>query len=105
MTPWAAAPRAPAHRANNDVLICILQDTLTPAERRLLLAGRHEEVRSTRAVLTTTIQQHLCQAVEELSGRRVLCAVSGFNPWEDIASETFLLESDENLMKIGDQLA
>jgi uncharacterized protein YbcI len=84
--------RARSHQANHDLVICLLQDTLTPAERQLLAAGRHEEVRTTRALLTRTIEPQLRQAVEELAGRPVVSVVSGFNPWEDIASEGFLLE-------------
>ena len=84
--------RARTHHANHDLLVCVLQDTLTPAERRLLAAGRHEEVRTTRALLIATIQPQLRDAVQELCGRRVLSVVSGFNPWDDIASEAFLLE-------------
>lgn len=84
--------RARTHQANPDLLVCILQDTLTPAERQLLVAGRHEEVRTTRALLIRTIEPQLCDAVAELCGRRVTAMVSGFNPWEDIASEAFFLQ-------------
>jgi uncharacterized protein YbcI len=87
--------RARTHHANHDLLVCVLQDTLTPAERRLLDAGRHDEVRATRALLIRTIEPQLRAAVQELSGRPVISMVSGFNPWEDIASEAFLLEHPE----------
>lgn len=84
--------RARTHHANHDLLVCVLQDTLTPAERQLIADGRHEEVRTTRALITHTIEPQLRAAVEQLCGRRVISVVSGFNPWEDIASEAFLLE-------------
>jgi uncharacterized protein YbcI len=87
--------RARTHAANHDLLVCVLQDTLTPAERQLIAAGRHEEVRTQRALLIGTIEPQLREAVGELVGRRVMCMVSGFNPWEDIASEAFLLEPDD----------
>jgi uncharacterized protein YbcI len=87
--------RARTHHANHDLLVCVLQDTLTPAERQLVSAGRHEEVRHTRALLIKTIEPQLRDAVQELTGRRVIGVVSGFNPWEDIASEAFLLEHPE----------
>ncbi len=86
--------RARTHPANHDLLVCILQDTLTPAERQLLAVGRHEEVRTTRALLISSIEPHLREAVGQLAGRRVVGVVSGFNPWQDIASEAFLLEDD-----------
>ena len=86
--------RARTHLANHDLLVCVLQDTITPAERQLLSAGRHEEVHAMRALLTRSIEPQLREAVEELAGRRVVSVVSGFNPWEDIASEAFLLEPE-----------
>jgi len=88
--------RARTHHATHDLLVCVLQDTLTPAERQLLAAGRHEDVRTTRALLIGTIEPQLRASVEELCGRRVLSVVSGFNPWDDIASEAFLLEASED---------
>jgi uncharacterized protein YbcI len=87
--------RARSHHANHDLLVCILQDTLTPAERQLVNDGRHEEVRTMRTLLTRTIEPQLREAVEELCGRRVLSVVSGFNPWDDVATEAFLLEHPE----------
>lgn len=93
--------RARTHHANHDLIVCVLQDTLTPAERRLLDAGRHEEVRATRALLIGTIEPQLRAAVEGLTGRPVIGTVSGFNPWEDVASEAFLLEHPEGDHQVG----
>jgi uncharacterized protein YbcI len=83
--------RARCLSTENHTLLCVLQDTLTPAERRLLEAGRHEQVRATRAELARTMEQELRAAVEQIAERRVQTLVSGFNPWDDVATETFLL--------------
>lgn len=87
--------RARSHHVNHDLLVCVLQDTLTPAERQLIAVGRHEEVQVTRSLLIRSIQPQLRAAVEELSGRPVIAMTSGFNPWDDMATETFLLQDAE----------
>jgi uncharacterized protein YbcI len=86
--------RARCLHTENHVLVCVLQDTLTPSERRLLAVGRHEQVRATRAELSHTMQLDLRTAVEQIAERRVTTLVSGFNPWDDVATETFLLVGD-----------
>ena len=52
-------------------------------------------MRTTRALLIRTIDPQLREAVQEVCGRRVLSVISGFNPWDDIASEAFLLENPD----------
>jgi uncharacterized protein YbcI len=83
--------RARSHQLSTDVLVCVLQDTLTPAERQLLEHEAHEHVRTARAVLARVMEPEMRAAVERLTDRRVLTVVSGFNPWADTACETFLL--------------
>jgi uncharacterized protein YbcI len=87
--------RARSHHVNHDLLVCVLQDTLTPAERQLINAGRHEDVQATRALLIRSIEPQLRAAVEELCGRPVIAVTSGFNPWHDVATETFLLQDGD----------
>lgn len=82
--------RARCVNSDPQIVLCVLQDTLTPAERRLLAAGRHDEVRATRAQLAHAMSPELRSAVEEIAGRPVESLVSGFNPWDDIATETFV---------------
>lgn len=84
--------RARCLTTENHTLLCVLQDTLTPAERRLVAIGRHEQVRAMRAELAATMHDELRTAVEQIAGRSVTTVVSGFNPWDDVATETFLLD-------------
>ncbi|HEY8584647.1 MAG TPA: Na-translocating system protein MpsC family protein [Capillimicrobium sp.] len=86
--------RARCLSTENHVLLCVLQDTLTPAERRLVEAGRHDAVRATRAELARTMEADLRAAVEQIVGRGVQTVVSGFNPWSDVATEAFLLDAE-----------
>jgi uncharacterized protein YbcI len=87
--------RVRAVQASGDVLLCILQDTLTPAERRLVALGEHEQVRLARALLVRSMEDDLRDAVQAASRRRVSAVISGFNPWEDTATELFLLHPEE----------
>jgi uncharacterized protein YbcI len=86
--------RARSHLGTPDVLVCVLQDTLTPSERSLLDCGEHAQVRAGRASLSRSMEPELRAAVEQLTSRRVITVVSGFNPWDDTACETFLLAGE-----------
>ncbi|HEU4656277.1 MAG TPA: Na-translocating system protein MpsC family protein [Capillimicrobium sp.] len=86
--------RARCLTTETHVLLCVLQDTLTPAERRLVTAGLHDQVRATRAELARTMEPDLRAAVEQIAERRVQTVVSGFNPWHDVATEAFLFEAE-----------
>lgn len=57
--------------ADADTLLCILDDTLTPAERKLLRVGSHEAVRSVRSTLHYATLHEFCGPVEEHTGRKV----------------------------------
>lgn len=82
--------RARCLNPDPQILLCVLQDTLTPAERRLLEIGRHDDVRETRARLAYAMAPQLRAAVEEIVERPVQSVVSGFDPWDDVATETFV---------------
>lgn len=78
--------------ANPDLLISLLEETLTPTERRLVELGEHERVSDTRSVLTRATERELVEVVEQITGRRVRSYVSAFDAANDTASEVFILE-------------
>jgi uncharacterized protein YbcI len=88
--------RVRAIHPTSDVLLCILQDTLTASERRLVALGEHHQVRAARAMLVRSIEAELRLAIQDVTQRRVTAVISGFNPWDDTASELFLLEAAED---------
>lgn len=71
----------------------LLEDTLTKAERRLVEAGRGEDVVRNRRILQQTMRDELCERVEEILGRRVIAFLSDHQPTPDYAVETFVLET------------
>jgi uncharacterized protein YbcI len=84
--------RAHADWAGRDALLCTLEDSLTPAERKMAEIGEHQRLRDTRMFF-----QHVCEAdfrasVEQITGRKVRAFVSGIDTDQDVSSEVFYLE-------------
>jgi uncharacterized protein YbcI len=75
-----------------DTVLCILQDTLTQAEKTLVESGRVERVLSTRHDFQEIMREEACAAVERLTGRRVISFMSDNNIDPDMSAEVFVLE-------------
>jgi uncharacterized protein YbcI len=84
--------RARSHYAGPDVIISSLEDSLTPAERRLAEMGEHQRLRDVRMFFQHSSEQEFRQTVEEITGRKVRAFVSGMDTEQDVAAEVFYLE-------------
>lgn len=62
---------ARTHWAGPDALVCILEDTLTPAERNLVRLGEHKRLRDTRLIFQYATVGEFCTPVEQITGRTV----------------------------------
>jgi uncharacterized protein YbcI len=80
----------------DDVIVVLMQDTLTKAERSLLKAGHEEFVLETRHRFQTTMRDDLVAAVERLSQRRVIAFMSTNHAEPDMAVEIFALAPVSN---------
>ena len=78
------------HRGN--VVVVILEDTLTRAERSLIGAGKEEVVRDMRRQLVATMRRDLVGAVEQLTARRVVSLLADADVAPDVAAEVFILD-------------
>jgi uncharacterized protein YbcI len=76
---------------DGDIVLCLLEETMTWAERKLVAAGREAPAMSMRTELQETMRAPLIEGVEELTGRRVAGFVSGNNLAPDLTSELFVL--------------
>ena len=76
---------------NDDVVIVVLQDTLTKGERRLVGDGREEIVLSMRKAFQGTMGYDVVTGIEEILGRRVRAFLSDNHIDPDVAVEVFLL--------------
>jgi uncharacterized protein YbcI len=79
--------------AGPDIVIVTLEDSFTPAERRLAEMGQVDRLRDMRTYFQHATEGEFCEAVERLLGRKVRGFTSGVDVARDISSETFYLES------------
>jgi uncharacterized protein YbcI len=79
--------------AGPDAIVCILEDTQTPAERKLVAMGEDQRLRDVRLFFQYAAEQDLKRPIEEATGRRVRAFISGIDTRADASAETFLLES------------
>jgi uncharacterized protein YbcI len=83
---------AHSHYAGSDMIVCALEDTLTPIERTLVAIGEHQRLRDIRMLFQHTAEDAFRSAVEDITGRRVIAFSSGFDTKADVATEVFLFE-------------
>jgi uncharacterized protein YbcI len=77
--------------AGPDVLVVTLEQTFTPAERKLCRLGEHARLRELRLLFQYAEAKVFCEPVERLTGRTVRAFVSGIDTDADLASEMFVL--------------
>lgn len=77
--------------AGPDILLVTLEQTFTPAERRLRELGEHGRLRELRLLFQYAEVSAFCEPVERLTGRTVRAFVSGIDTAADLASEMFVL--------------
>jgi uncharacterized protein YbcI len=78
--------------AGPDCLICTLEDSFTPAERRLAEMGEHQRLRDSRLFFQHATEAEFREAIERLTQRKVRAFVSGTDTTKDVSSEIFYLE-------------
>jgi uncharacterized protein YbcI len=78
--------------AGPNCVITTLEDSFTPAERRLAEMGEHQRLRDTRTFFQHATVDQFTDAVERITGRKVRAFVSGIDTKQDVSSEVFYLE-------------
>jgi uncharacterized protein YbcI len=76
----------------DNLLVTVLRDVLTVAERTLVDVGRTDAVRDVRTTFQFTMEQTFRSAVERLTGRRVHSFMSQVDPANGLGVEVFVLE-------------
>jgi uncharacterized protein YbcI len=81
--------------AGPDILVVVLEDTLTPAERNLADLGEHQRLRDLRTIFQYASAREFCEPVERITGRNVRAFVSGIDTAVDgLAMEIFVLHPE-----------
>jgi uncharacterized protein YbcI len=78
--------------AGPDVIVCTLEDSLTPAERRLVEMGEHQRLRDTRMYFQYASEKEFCGVIERTVNRKVRAFISGIDASSDVSAEIFYLE-------------
>lgn len=73
------------------VVVTVLREVLTKAEKALYAGGRGDSVLTTRMLWQHATDKAFREGVGHVVGREVVVAISGFELEHDMASETFIL--------------
>jgi uncharacterized protein YbcI len=81
--------------AGPDIVISTLEDSFTPAERRLSEMGEHQRLRDTRTFFQHASEREFRGVIERVLERRVRAFVSGIDTEQDVSTEIFYLETSQ----------
>jgi uncharacterized protein YbcI len=79
----------------DNLVVTVLRDVLTVAERTLVDVDRADTVRDVRTTFQITMEPIFRSAIERLTGRRVHSFMSQVDPANGLGVEVFLLEPPE----------
>jgi uncharacterized protein YbcI len=77
---------------DGDLIVVVLQNTLTPGERFLADDDRDEQVLDMRRAYQDAISTNAIVAIEDLTGRNVTAFMSANHIDPDLAAEVFILK-------------
>jgi uncharacterized protein YbcI len=89
---FGKGPSSAKTYALDDVVICVLRDGLTTAEKTLFSRGRGDAVREMRAAFQDAIADTFTSVLEEITERRVVAFMSQAHIDPDLAIEVFFLD-------------
>jgi uncharacterized protein YbcI len=78
--------------ALDDLVICVMRDGLSPAEKTLYETGRASTVREMRSAYLDAVADSFNSVVEGLTGRKVIAFMSQTNVGPDLVIEVFFLD-------------
>jgi uncharacterized protein YbcI len=79
--------------AGSDIVVCTLEDSFTPAERKLAEMGEHQRLRDTRLYFQYATADDFRAVIEKALGRKVRAFNSSIDTETDTSIEVFHLES------------
>jgi uncharacterized protein YbcI len=83
---------------SEDVVVAILEETFTRAERTLVERGEIDAVQNVRRRFQQQMREEFTSIVEQATGRRVRAFLSETNLEADVSVEVFLLADDRTDM-------
>ena len=86
-------PRSASTFHYGHVLVTLMHDVLTPVEKTLTRNNQSDAVDHIRHLFQKTMEADFREAVERLTGRKVLAFISGNHIDPDVAAEVFILDA------------
>jgi uncharacterized protein YbcI len=80
--------------ANEDTLICVLENTFTPAEKNMVKLGEHQRLRDVRLFFQHASEGEFRSTVERIVGRPVRAYTSAIDTHADLCVEVYIFERD-----------
>ena len=77
---------------DGELIVVVLHDSMTHAEKTLVQAGKHSEVMQIRRTFQETMRPSLIEAVEGLTDRTVVSFMRANDIDPDAAAEIFLMD-------------
>jgi uncharacterized protein YbcI len=77
---------------NENVVAVLMRDVMTQVEKTLSRSGSGQAVSNMRHLYQQTMAEEFKEAVERLTGRKVVAFISGNHTDPDIAVELFILD-------------
>ncbi|TMK23750.1 MAG: DUF2294 family protein [Actinobacteria bacterium] len=77
---------------NDNIVVVLMRDVMTQVEKKIALSGNGHVVGSMRHLFQEAMKVDFTEAVERLTGRRVVAFISGNHVDPDIAVELFILD-------------
>ena len=81
--------------AGPDVLVCVLDSALLPAELKMVAMGQQDRVRDSRTAFQAATASEFVAAVQQIVGREVRAFASGVDPDANVVFETFFFAPQE----------
>jgi uncharacterized protein YbcI len=82
---------------DHNLIVVVLQNSLTPGERYLADDNRGEQVLGMRRAYQDAISSDCIASIEDLTGRTVLAFMSANHIDPDLAAEVFILKPEANI--------
>jgi uncharacterized protein YbcI len=80
--------------AGPNLIVCTVEDSLTPVERKMAAMGDHQRLRDLRLYFQHAAEREFIEVIERAVGRKVRAFISGMDTSKDVAAELFYLESE-----------
>jgi uncharacterized protein YbcI len=93
--------KARARLAGSDVLVVVLEDTMTRSERNLIAMGEDERLHQTRLCLHAGFEAQIRGIVEAILDRPTIAFATGIDLHRDVTVDVFTLGAWEDLRSRG----